>query len=73
MATVVFWTCCALLLYVYVLYPVLVRALAAGFGTPVRRGTDLPSVTVIVTAYNEEKCLRGKLNSINGLEYPPGL
>lgn len=73
MATVVFWTCCALLLYVYLLYPMLVRALAARFGRPVRRGTDLPSVTIIVTAYNEEKCLRGKLDNISRLDYPPEL
>ena len=73
MATVVFWTCCALLLYVYVLYPVLVRALAARFGKPIRRGTDLPSVTVIVTAYNEEKSIRGKLDNISRLDYPPEL
>jgi cellulose synthase/poly-beta-1,6-N-acetylglucosamine synthase-like glycosyltransferase len=73
MATVVFWTCCALLLYVYLLYPALVRALAARFGTPVRRGTDLPGVTIIVTAYNEEKCLRGKLENISRLDYPAAL
>jgi cellulose synthase/poly-beta-1,6-N-acetylglucosamine synthase-like glycosyltransferase len=73
MATVVFWTCCALLLYVYLLYPVLVRALGAHFGTPIRRGTDLPSVTIIVTAYNEEKCIGGKLDNISRLDYPPGL
>jgi cellulose synthase/poly-beta-1,6-N-acetylglucosamine synthase-like glycosyltransferase len=73
MATVVFWTCCALLVYVYVLYPVLVRALAARFGTPVRHGSDLPSVTILITAYNEEKCIRGKLENLSRLDYPPGL
>jgi cellulose synthase/poly-beta-1,6-N-acetylglucosamine synthase-like glycosyltransferase len=73
MATVVFWTCCALLLYVYVLYPLLVRALAARFGTPVRHGSDLPSVTILITAYNEEKCIRGKLENISRLDYPPEL
>jgi cellulose synthase/poly-beta-1,6-N-acetylglucosamine synthase-like glycosyltransferase len=73
MATVVFWTCCALLLYVYMLYPLIVQVLAARFGTPVRRGTALPSVTIIVTAYNEEKCIRTKLDDISRLDYPPGL
>ena len=73
MATVVFWTCCALLVYVYVLYPVLVRALAARFGTPVRHGSDSPSVTILITAYNEEKCIRGKLENLSRLDYPPGL
>jgi cellulose synthase/poly-beta-1,6-N-acetylglucosamine synthase-like glycosyltransferase len=56
-----------------VLYPVLVWALGACFGRPVRRGTDLPSVTIIITAYNEEKCIRGKLENISGLDYPLGL
>jgi cellulose synthase/poly-beta-1,6-N-acetylglucosamine synthase-like glycosyltransferase len=73
MATVVFWTCCALLLYVYALYPMLVRALAARFGTPIRHGTGLPGVTILITAYNEEKCIRGKLDNISRLDYPPEL
>jgi len=73
MATVVFWTCCSLLLYVYLLYPALVRALAARFGVPVRHGTDLPSATIIVTAYNEERSIRGKLDNIGRLDYPSGL
>jgi cellulose synthase/poly-beta-1,6-N-acetylglucosamine synthase-like glycosyltransferase len=73
MLTVVFWTCCALLLYVYVLYPLIVRVLAGHFGTPVRRGTALPSVTFIVAAYNEEKCIRSKLDDISHLDYPAAL
>jgi len=70
MAILVFWTCSALLLYVYVLYPLAVRVLAARFGTPVRRGADLPSVTFIVAAYNEERCIRAKLDNISELDYP---
>jgi cellulose synthase/poly-beta-1,6-N-acetylglucosamine synthase-like glycosyltransferase len=73
MATVIFWTCCALLFYVYVFYPLIVRFLAARFGTPVRRGAALPSVTIIIAAYNEEKCIRGKLGNIRRLDYPPEL
>jgi cellulose synthase/poly-beta-1,6-N-acetylglucosamine synthase-like glycosyltransferase len=73
MATIIFWTCCALLLYVYLIYPVLVRVLAARFGVPPRRGTELPSVTVLITAYNEEKSIRDKLVNISKLDYPPEL
>jgi len=73
MVTAIFWTCCALLLYVYLLYPLVVRALAARYGLPVRRSTELPSVSVIVTAYNEEKCIRSKLVNISGLDYPSAL
>jgi cellulose synthase/poly-beta-1,6-N-acetylglucosamine synthase-like glycosyltransferase len=73
MATMVFWTCCALLLYVYLIYPLLVRVLGARFGTPARRGADLPSVTILITAYNEEKSIRDKLLNISRLDYPAEL
>ena len=69
-ATVIFWTCSALLFYLYVLYPLLVRLLAARFGLPVARGTALPTVTVIVTAYNEEKGILAKLHNLAQLDYP---
>jgi cellulose synthase/poly-beta-1,6-N-acetylglucosamine synthase-like glycosyltransferase len=55
---------------VYVLYPLLARVMGSRFGRPVRRGTDLPTVTVVVAAYNEEKCLRDKLDNLTGLDYP---
>jgi cellulose synthase/poly-beta-1,6-N-acetylglucosamine synthase-like glycosyltransferase len=70
---ILFWWCCLLLTYVYVLYPVLVTALAARYGRPVHRGDALPSVTIIVTVYNEEKCIRAKLDNLAGLNYPPEL
>jgi cellulose synthase/poly-beta-1,6-N-acetylglucosamine synthase-like glycosyltransferase len=70
---VLFWSCCLLLTYVYVLYPVLVAFLAKRYGRPVRRGESLPTVTIIVTAYNEEKCIRAKLDNLAELNYPPGL
>lgn len=70
---IVFWACCALLTYVYVAYPFLVRLLAAQFGTSPRIGAALPAVTVIVTAYNEEKCIRAKLDNLTALNYPSEL
>jgi len=73
MATLVFWACCSLLLYVYAVYPLAVRMLASWVGVPVRRGSALPTVTIIVTAYNEERCIRAKLDNLAGLSYPPEL
>jgi len=70
---ILFWSCCLLLTYVYVLYPPLVTALAARYGRPVRRGDALPTVTIIVTVYNEEKCIRAKLDNLAELNYPPEL
>jgi cellulose synthase/poly-beta-1,6-N-acetylglucosamine synthase-like glycosyltransferase len=70
---IAFWSCCLLLTYVYVLYPALVSALAARYGRPVRRGEALPTVTIIVTVFNEEKCIREKLDNLAALNYPPEL
>jgi cellulose synthase/poly-beta-1,6-N-acetylglucosamine synthase-like glycosyltransferase len=68
-----FWVCCGLLGYVYLLYPALVALLAPYFGRPVRRGNFLPKVTIIVTAYNEQKRIRAKLDNLTGLAYPAHL
>jgi cellulose synthase/poly-beta-1,6-N-acetylglucosamine synthase-like glycosyltransferase len=70
---ILFWSCCLLLTYVYVLYPAFVTAFAARYGRPVRRGDALPAVTIIVTVYNEEKCIRAKLDNLAELNYPPEL
>jgi cellulose synthase/poly-beta-1,6-N-acetylglucosamine synthase-like glycosyltransferase len=70
LVVILFWSCCLLLTYVYVLYPALVTAFAARYGRPVRRGDLLPSVTIIVTVYNEEKCIRSKLDNLAELNYP---
>lgn len=65
-----YWLCCGLLLYVYVIYPVLMRVLATYFGKPVASRDIQPTVTIIVTAYNEEKSIRTKLDNLVELDYP---
>jgi cellulose synthase/poly-beta-1,6-N-acetylglucosamine synthase-like glycosyltransferase len=68
-----FWAACMVLVYVYVLFPVLVRLLASRFGTIVSEA-DLPlSVSIIVTAYNEEKGILAKLENLLALDYPSDL
>ncbi|HEY6465161.1 MAG TPA: glycosyltransferase, partial [Candidatus Acidoferrales bacterium] len=66
-----FWMCSGILLYVYVIYPVLIRALAACFGKSAIFDDRQPAVTVVVTAYNEEKSIRAKLDNLAELNYPP--
>ena len=68
-----FWACCSLLSYVYVLYPALVQFLAARFGRPVALSDIFPRVTVILTAYNEEGCIKAKLDNLSSLNYPRAL
>jgi len=67
---IVFWACSGLLVYVYLLYPVIIRILARVFGRAPVRDNVQRAVTVIVTAYNEELSLPRKLASLMRLRYP---
>nr|MDQ3744409.1 glycosyltransferase [Acidobacteriota bacterium] len=66
----VFWLSAAALAYTYVGYPLLVAAFARLRPRPVRRAPLEPKVTVIITAYNEERDLAAKLENTLALDYP---
>lgn len=70
MAVFVFWACFSLLLYVYALYPLGMRMLARWVRSRMNPASALPTVTIIVTAYNEERCIRAKLDNLLALHYP---
>lgn len=71
---VAFWLSAATLGYVYFAYPLLARVLAKFQGRPPKRSLGLrPSVTVIITAYNEEKNIRAKIDHVFSLNYPENL
>lgn len=73
-ATVAFWLFAGILGYVYFIYPLIVRALAPVFGRSVRRVIGCqPTVTVLITAYNEEKSIAAKIANVLALQYPPEL
>jgi cellulose synthase/poly-beta-1,6-N-acetylglucosamine synthase-like glycosyltransferase len=63
-AAAVFWLSCALLVGVYVLYPMVVKLAAARLRAPVRSGEGSARLSIIVTAYNEEKGIGAKLENI---------
>ncbi|MTI95308.1 MAG: glycosyltransferase family 2 protein [Firmicutes bacterium] len=67
-----FWTSVALLLLTYLGYPLLL-SLAAAIKKTTRFGaaTELPSVALIISAYNEEKVIADKLKNSLALDYPP--
>jgi cellulose synthase/poly-beta-1,6-N-acetylglucosamine synthase-like glycosyltransferase len=66
-----FWTGAALLFYTYVGYPLLIALASRLRSRPVRRGDWEPRVSVIITAYNEERDLAAKLDNTLLLDYPP--
>ncbi|HEX8722809.1 MAG TPA: glycosyltransferase family 2 protein [Pyrinomonadaceae bacterium] len=67
---VCFWASAALLAYAYVGYPVLVYAVARLRPRAVRRAGREPRVSVVITAYNEERDLAAKLENTLALDYP---
>ena len=70
-AEAVFWLSVVALIYTYAGYPLLVLLVSRLRGQEVRREKFEPSVTVIITAYNEERDLRLKLENTLLLDYPP--
>lgn len=60
-----------LLVYIYLGYPVLLGFLACIFPQKHRKDdSHEPSVTLIISAYNEEKVMEAKLENSLGLDYP---
>jgi cellulose synthase/poly-beta-1,6-N-acetylglucosamine synthase-like glycosyltransferase len=71
---VIFWVSLLTILYAYVGYPA-VLWLVSRSGTLDRRsgtgqGAHLPTVTLIVSAYNEEKVIGEKIKNALSLDYP---
>jgi cellulose synthase/poly-beta-1,6-N-acetylglucosamine synthase-like glycosyltransferase len=66
--------CLALVFYVYVGYPLLVWVLARLFGhppvPPAVEAADLPRVTLLVAAHNEEQDIGARIENALALNYP---
>ncbi len=69
-AEIVFWSSAVALFYTYAGYPILVLLVSLSRSRKVERAPFEPLVTVIITAYNEERDLRGKLENTLALDYP---
>ena len=67
---IVFWASLAMLAYVYVGYPLVVYLVSALFPRRIKRGEIEPSVTILITAFNEEQDIRQKLENTLKIEYP---
>jgi cellulose synthase/poly-beta-1,6-N-acetylglucosamine synthase-like glycosyltransferase len=67
---IVFWLSAAALLYTYIGYPILLAVMSRLRPRLVHRANITPAVTVIITAYNEERDLAAKLENTLALDYP---
>jgi cellulose synthase/poly-beta-1,6-N-acetylglucosamine synthase-like glycosyltransferase len=72
---IAFWGCVALIVYAYAVYPIVVLALSKLFGkspvgyAPCTDG-DLPSVSLLIAAYNEEQVIAQRIENALALDYP---
>jgi cellulose synthase/poly-beta-1,6-N-acetylglucosamine synthase-like glycosyltransferase len=69
-AKIVFWSSALAVLYAYLGYPLLLVLADRVRRREVRRGACEPTVSVIITAYNEERALAAKLENTLALDYP---
>lgn len=72
-AKMIFWLSAAALFYTYVGYPILVALVSTIRPRTRRRGAFEPTVSIIITAYNEERDLGAKLENTIALDYPRDL
>jgi cellulose synthase/poly-beta-1,6-N-acetylglucosamine synthase-like glycosyltransferase len=69
-AQIIFWASVGLIFYVYLGYPLLVYMVSRLFPKSVKRAAIEPSVSIIITAYNEERDIREKLENTLLIDYP---
>lgn len=69
-AEIVCWLSAAALFYTYAGYPLLLAMFSALRTRTVQRGDCEPTVSIIITAYNEERDLAAKLDNTLTLDYP---
>ncbi len=69
-AAVAFWSALALLAYTYVGYPLLIWAWSRIRPRPGRRGPVEPTVSILISAYNEERQIAARIQNLLDLDYP---
>jgi len=68
---IIFWLCCFLVMYTYILYPALLLGLSI-FRRKYRRVDEdyFPTVSLLIAAYNEEAVIAEKMKNCLALDYP---
>jgi cellulose synthase/poly-beta-1,6-N-acetylglucosamine synthase-like glycosyltransferase len=70
----VFWSCVAVVAYAYLGYPVLIWCLSRVLGRPprpvVRGDEDLPTVSLLIAAKDEEAVIARRLGNALAMDYP---
>ncbi|MHC4453631.1 MAG: glycosyltransferase family 2 protein [Planctomycetota bacterium] len=67
---ILFWTSIILIAYVYIGYPCFLTLFGSIRWRKLKIADIKPSVTLIISAFNEEKCIREKIENSLVLDYP---
>ena len=70
MIPILFWSIVALIVYTYLLFPLLVLVRGRFRRRPYRCGDATPTVSAIVVVHNEESVIGAKLRSLLSQDYP---
>jgi cellulose synthase/poly-beta-1,6-N-acetylglucosamine synthase-like glycosyltransferase len=70
MIGILFWLCVAGIFYVYAGYPLILSLLASLRPRPSAYEPYFPTVTLLITAYNEQEVIATKLENSLALDYP---
>lgn len=73
LAIIIFWFCVYCILHSYVLYPLILKIVASNKANNqlcYDRGEELPSVSFIMSLYNEESVIEEKLKTVLASDYP---
>ncbi|MCR4337673.1 MAG: glycosyltransferase, partial [Candidatus Omnitrophica bacterium] len=65
-----FWLLAFLIFYGYFGYPLLLAIVAKFKNRPVQKANITPSVSILISLYNEEDVIAAKLQNLSSLEYP---
>lgn len=66
----IFFSSLFLVVYIYVGYPLLVRLLAKKKSLVIKKAAELPKVSILIPAFNEEKIIEATIRNKIALEYP---
>jgi cellulose synthase/poly-beta-1,6-N-acetylglucosamine synthase-like glycosyltransferase len=67
---IIFFTSLFLIIYIYAGYPLVVKLLSKKKNLIVKNAVELPTVSVLIPAYNEEKNIEATILNKIALEYP---
>lgn len=68
---IIFWLSTAAIFYTFIGYPIFVYLVSLIFPLRIKKSSFDSSVTILITAYNEDKDIREKLENTLAIDFPP--